>query len=407
MDFKDDVIYTLKYDSKNQVLNLNQEKIKNDYVHCLDKYKEDLFKKDENYEYSLYDFEKLISTLNMFNPVIINSNIEKLNKAYCYNLSGRDYDRIKYFGIIKECVNIFKSNPKNDKKVLLNLIFYKNFSNYEDKYFSKVIKNFIEKCFNELEYYTKVATFNKIYEENEKDRFTFLSSHRRKGFNSISFPLKSISFPLSNLEFVVKTNFGFGNSSFLRLKIYYKNNQLISFEQFISKDSQLIDNAFIDYKVKHNQWFEVMTSIKYISDIYCTNEIEFIGIFILKNLEKNIYFCEKIIDKEIIEVDICDDFSESTPYLETLHYKIARICYLTNHINNMLEYRNTINFENIIYRTKYLVKKLIEKLDKEIIISEEKNCKQDKSSTFSNLKDPKNMFLEKIEEFNNFLISCK
>ena len=129
MDFKDDVIYTLKYDSKNQVLNLNQEKIKNDYVHCLDKYKEDLFKKDENYEYSLYDFEKLISTLNMFNPVIINSNIEKLNKAYCYNLSGRDYDRIKYFGIIKECVNIFKSNPKNDKKVLLNLIFYKNFSN--------------------------------------------------------------------------------------------------------------------------------------------------------------------------------------------------------------------------------------------------------------------------------------
>lgn len=400
MDFKDDVIYTLKYDSKNQVLNLNQEKIKNDYVHCLDKYKEDLYKKDENYEYSLYDFEKLISTLNMFNPVIINSNIEKLNKAYCYNLSGRDDDRIKYFGIIKECVNIFKSNPKNDKKVLLNLIFYKNFSNYEDKYFSKVIKNFIEKCFNELEYYTKVATFNKIYEENKKDRFTFLSSHRRKGFNSISFPL-------SNLEFVVKTNFGFGNSSFLRLKIYYKNNQLISFEQFISKDSQLIDNAFIDYKVKHNQWFEVMTSIKYISDIYCTNEIEFIGIFILKNLEKNIYFCEKIIDKEIIELDICDDFSESTPYLETLHYKIARICYLTNHINNMLEYRNTINFENIINRTKYLVKKLIEKLDKEIIISEEKNCKQDKSSTFSNLKDPKNMFLEKIEEFNNFLISCK
>ena len=73
----------------------------------------------------------------------------------------------------------------------------------------------------------------------------------------------------------------------------------------------------------------------------------------------------------------------------------------------MLEYRNTINFENIINRTKYLVKKLIEKLDKEIIISEEKNCKQDKSSTFSNLKDPKNMFLEKIEEFNNFLISCK
>lgn len=400
MNYVNDVIYLLKYDKEKNLFEVINQEVENIYKNCLNKYENDLLKKDKNYEYSVYDFEKMINTLNLFNPEIINSDKKKLNKAFCYNFDGYDDDKIIYFNYLKSYIKILETNSEVDKNELLNNFFSQIFLKYENKYFSKAIKGIIERCFYELEYLTRYLSFDAF----EKDESICISSHKMKGFKSLCFSINN------DLEIEVKTNFGFGKKSYLKVKIYYKNNQIISIDEFSSQDSQLVDNHLIQFKPEYNNWNSVLNYIKEISNLYLKNKNDFFS-FLAKNLDNCIQYSEKIIDEEIIKVDsFFTIFFHRNDLRETLFYKITRISYIFSHLKNLLEENNKFISINIqIIKTNLLLKKLVAKLEKEVEIINKEILKikleqvilneQNRGNFFSSLEYDLEVFIQKIEEF--------
>lgn len=409
MNYKNDVIYLLKYNEKKDILEVVEEKINNLYIHWLDKYEKDLLKKDSNYVYSLYDFENMINTLNMFSSEIIDSDKKKLNKAYCNNLSGSEDDKIIYLVYLRNYTNFLKANPKANKHELLNIFFSEISSRYQkNKDLSKAIKGFIEKSFYELEYITRCVSFNQF----EKDNLVWISSHRIKGFNSET--LQSLT-SKNDFEVRIRTNFGFGKKSFFKIKVYYKDNEIISFDEFVN-DAQLVDNYLIEYSPKYDNWKYVLNYIKEISNMYVLRKNDFF-IFIIQHINDCIKHFEKIIEQDIIKQNyyIKDFFYQRCDSRNILFYKITKLNYLINHIKSLSEEIEFINIDIEITKIQNLVKKMIQKMgneaeiiNKEILkITEEEILSLEISFLKKDLEQDLKEISDKLNEFKLFLLTIQ
>ncbi len=145
------------------------------------------------------------------------------------------------------------------------------------------INNFKNKFIENATLWCEANAIHKAYRHcyNNKNILTF--SHRICGWSN---PIHQLT---ENFSVELKTNFGYGQSSYFYTKLRYKNIEIVPFSDWIKYENA---NAFEiirytqNYKLENEYWYDALMFAKDACNISLKDECQFVRMYIIEECEK-------------------------------------------------------------------------------------------------------------------------
>lgn len=161
-------------------------------------------------------------------------------------------------------------------------------------------------------YYNKLAY--KICEEKRIQKTILAYSHRKVGWGTPKYELNP------NFSIELKTNFGYGASSYFFVRIKYKEIDIIPFSDWIKyrrvKQFEIIRYS-ARYQLNNQSWIEAMEYSRDACNLSLTNEVEFVRRYVIEECERMITGLENFLEGDKfkflkLEKTITDEQKEGT-----------------------------------------------------------------------------------------------
>lgn len=209
--------------------------------------------------------------------------LNNYNNRYCesYQRPFQEFN-VNTDNLILEIEEKYKLNLKLIQEIELmddNLIF-------NDLLFDKIVISFFKMLKSNFITWSNAVSINETYKLCFKDKSVLAFSHRIRGWANPKFNITE------NLSVDIKTNFGYGKSSYFLLVINFKNLDIIPFAEwieykFINKNDILFYTK--KFKLVNTEWYECMKFVKYSCNLSIEDEKKFIDTYLNKktlNLKK-------------------------------------------------------------------------------------------------------------------------
>lgn len=143
--------------------------------------------------------------------------------------------------------------------------------------------------------WNKALSINKTYRLCHEDKSILTFSHRIDGFSNPVYELTS------NFSVQIKTNFGYGKSSYFFTILNYKNIVITPFSEWINYE-YAVTSEIVRYTQKHRlineSWQDAMEFSKNACNLSMIDESKFVAKYILKEMEVMVSGLEQIFYKE-------------------------------------------------------------------------------------------------------------
>lgn len=280
---------------------------------------------------------------------------------YCHSLrdpyqgvSARNYFFIDSYKKIKEIMDELEISKQEinsgDEQSMKNYLSNKNNNDVQ-------FENLKKLCVIEYPKWGQAYAINKTYRKcyDRKDILTF--SHRLRGWSN---PVYKLS---ENFSVEIKTNFGYGKSSYFFTKLKFKNIEIIPFSEWILYQHVNV-SEIVRYTKRHRleniSWYEAMTFAKTACNLSITDEEKFILEYVIRECEKMVSGLEEIFSN--------DSFILTTK-METIHkvdmngrvlveFRGEKISGALDFISSIIDYQGFIEISDFIYKIELVNKKI-------------------------------------------------
>lgn len=249
---------------------------------------------------------------------------------------------------------------------------------------------------NNYSTWSKAYSIKRIYEKCKTNEEVSIFSHRMMGWSNPEFRISK------NLSVQIKSNFGFGQSSYFISVLKFKNFKITPFSYWVeyryAKYSEILQCSS-SHNVQNESWYEAIEFIKDASNLSLKSEKMFIKKYIIDELDKMLDGLNNILNSQ--KFHILHDPCIRTRYLLSGHELINL---RAEKISGSLDFIESILNFNEITSTKTFADR-IERINKEtqpILISELKKTRKE----IQKLKLEKDVITPKFEkskiEFEKF-----
>ncbi len=203
------------------------------------------------------------------------SYCETFHKAYQNELNINFFE---YSKKIKTELEVIKINYENDQNILN---------------FKKSIQCLKSNICSDLDLWMKAISIDKAYIKCKTNSDVIIFSHRIIGWSNPIYQLTS------NFSVEIKTNFGYGKSSYFLTKLKYKNIEITPFSEWIEYEYAKF-NEIIRYTKKHRienkSWSEAINFCLESCNLSLKDEKIFVEKYIILECEKMVTGLEKILN---------------------------------------------------------------------------------------------------------------
>ncbi|MBN1988393.1 MAG: hypothetical protein JW783_03240 [Bacteroidales bacterium] len=353
-----------------------EDKINNEVL-CILRYKEDskeiildyepiesFFKEEAQTLDNLCNNEKY-SISDILNYIKKNPKFNQLNGhyKYCTKLDGT------YQGF---SVNVDEELLRIKETELI--LFQNKKDNPETFNFEEEIINIKDNIINKFELWFKAYDINKAYRKCYDSEKILTFSHRINGWSNPEYKLND------NFSIEVKTNFGYGNSSYFYIKVRYKNIDITPISEWINyeiaKFSEIIRysksfairvyvgtyNGKRIFKpiIENCRWKDAMEYTKDACNCSQKSEIEFIEKYVIEECEKMVSGLEDIMNKSnftfIGEKDSHYQVDKNGHYL--IEFRGEKVSGALDFISKIIEYNKIAQINSFILRVETVNKEI-------------------------------------------------
>ncbi len=333
---------------------------------------------------------------------------------YCINLVGtyqqKDFSKNEIIQKINNQIDLLNFKLKTEE----------NFNEYE------FVSEYLEEIKKEYKIRFKSYAINFAYKKCLDDGIIISFSHRSAGWSNPVYNLNK------NFSIEIKTNFGFGNSSYFYTIIKYKDIEITPFSDWINyedaKFSEIVryTRSYTRYKknIRYNSykptienyfWEDAMFFAKDACNLSIIDEKQFILKYILEECELMVSGLESIFNNEkfqFINRETKGNYEVDKKGHYLMEFRGEKISGSLEFINKILEYRKITEIDIFIKRLENCNKKIQPYLTKEILdIKDELSILQNELSILKPIYDTLFLKNEKYNlEFykirNEFLKKC-
>jgi hypothetical protein len=287
----------------------------------------------------------------------------------------------------------------NNQYEIKKIIDSKEIMLYNQKYYreNNNAKNYdiqeeISSCKKEIKeryiFLIKVYSISKAYILCGEDKSIVAYSHRSSGWSN---PLYKLT---TNFSVQIRTNFGFGNSSYFFTSLRYKNIEITPFSEWIDYEYANFSDI-IRYSRSHildnKYWVEAMEFSRDACNLSLTDETKFVEKYVIDECEKMVIGLEEIFTKEQFafkrresnERRIVDKKGH-----DLIKYRGEKISGALDFISKIIAFENIITIKSFINRIENCNKKI-----QPILVNELENLK----SEISNLTEEINFLKPEYE----------
>lgn len=226
-------------------------------------------------------------------------------------------------------------------------------------------ENIIKIICNEYPKWEIADSINKCYREcrDRPDILTF--SHRLTGWSNPIYKLTN------DLYMEIKTNFGYGRSSYFFTKLRYKDIDIIPYSELIlyrhRKAAEIIRYSQ-KYPLKNSSWVDALNYAKDSCNASLLNLKEFINRYIFVEAEKMIYGLELMFKESHFQTKGNDGKPEHFDLTgrPLLQFRAEKICGAIGFMDSLLSVHAIVNVEIFIKKIKLLNIKIKPQLTHEI-----------------------------------------
>ena len=137
----------------------------------------------------------------------------------------------------------------------------------------------------------KAFAINKTYRICQQDSSIMVFSHRHTGFSNPVYQLTP------NFSVEIKTNFGYGNSSYFYTKLKFKDIEITPFSEWIEYEfaqfSEIIRYTQ-SHELENKYWIEAMNFCKDACNLSMLDEVKFVEKYVIDECEKMLTGLEEI-----------------------------------------------------------------------------------------------------------------
>jgi hypothetical protein len=262
------------------------------------------------------------------------------------------YERIyKYALKLNGSFQQFNSNIENLYSTILNFINKINEASdtitIDDSLKSEAngLKKHIKSFFN---IWHDAHSISATYQNCEKDPMVLSYSHRITGWSSPIYELTEY------FSYEVKTNFGYGNSSYFYIILRYRNIIVTPFSDWINYElasyKQIIRYTR-SFELENASWLPALEFVMKTCNLSIINEQKFIEEYIIKECEKMTAGLEIILQKETFEFKNNDGYykKQMNGYILS-HFRGEKISGALNFISKIIEFESKVNVSKYIER---------------------------------------------------------
>lgn len=343
-------------------------------------------------------FEKELITLIQLcesKEVNIEQIIEFLEKTEHFDLLSRSYKYCEilagsYQGFYAENQSFLASVKKYYQTILFN-----QKENPKDFDIYGEITRLKLKISENYQLWCNAYAIEIAYNKCSSDQNILTYSHRITGWSNPVYQLTP------NFSVELKTNFGYGSVSYFYTKLKYKNIDITPFSDWILYQSANF-NELIRYSKSHllqnSSWHEAMSFAKDACNLSLSNEVGFVGKYIIGECETMVAGLEKILYANKFSFKNGKDFIDSTITGHKLVvFRGEKIAGALDFISKILEFDGIANMKEFVTRIEKCNKSILPFLLKEIIILKDEI---DKSTQEKDALQPQyNSYLERKRDY--------
>jgi hypothetical protein len=328
--------------------------------------------------------------------------------AYPKDVASKIIDRISE---IDEVVNeknkaidiAYKPDDKDEKNKLNNKaerLMYENELAKITKQKIQLIESYKAMLKKEFILWVKAYSIKQTYkmiQSKKKDIIAY--SHRIGGWSNPAYKLTE------NFSLEIKTNFGYGRSSYFYLLLTFKNIPIAPFSDWIyyrNVDAYEIIKYSKSYPLNDEYWVDAMSYSKEACNLSLTDEVKFVQIYLLEECEKMVNGLEDILVTKKMTfkrfgTNELYDIEFNTTHLIVL-FRAEKISGSLDFISKIKEYNELISISSFIRRIEKLNEDFKPVIDEEIKKSSLKLSELKKQLKDSDAETPK--FVEKSKIFD-------
>jgi hypothetical protein len=283
-----------------KVNNISKEKINEEFLCVLRKntltnqIEIDYVKIETPFPILIENFWNLLDDSNSSLDQVINfiktrDELNQLTKHYnyCRNLTGF------YQSFIANNQNTIQEIIDRQYLMLLNQKYALEKGCHFD--IKKNINDYKQELKAKYSLWVKAFSINKTYRLCHEDNSILNFSHRIDGWSNPVYQLTT------NFSVEIKTNFGYGRSSYFYTILKYKNIEITPFSEWIdyefAKFSEIV--RYTQSHISDNKyWLEAMEFSKDACNLSMTDEVKFVERYVIDECEKMIIGLEEIFNKE-------------------------------------------------------------------------------------------------------------
>ncbi|RXJ51099.1 hypothetical protein [Gelidibacter gilvus] len=225
----------------------------------------------------------------------------------------------------------------------------------------------------------KAFSINKTYRLCHENKSILTFSHRIDGWANPVYQLTT------NFSVEIKTNFGYGHSSYFYTKLKYKNIEITPFSEWVdyefAKYSEIIRYTRT-HLLENKYWYEAMQFAKDACNLSMTNEVKFVEKYVIEECEKMVSGIEEVFNKDnfLFKSRKEDSYKVDKKGHGLVEFRGEKISGALDFISKIIEFEYVASMKSFINRIEACNKKI------QPILFEESNVLKAK---ISNLQDDK------------------
>lgn len=214
----------------------------------------------------------------------------------------KEFDQLtSYYSYCVSLENAFQGFSANNQFFIdeINFLYNLILARKEDDPFTYNHQKEIEKLKSQIKekYYlwSNAFAINKAYNLCREDKSILIFSHRMHGWSNPIYQLTS------NFSVEIKTNFGYGRSSYFYTKLKYKNIDITPFSEWVNYEfssfSEIIRYTQ-SYNLKNKYWFDAIVFSRDACNLSLSDEVKFIEEYVINECENMVSGLEEILNRE-------------------------------------------------------------------------------------------------------------
>ena len=236
--------------------------------------------------------------------------------------------------------------------------------------FNEKVESYKLEIYKYYKLISKAYSINKVYRKCYENNQILTFSHRIRGWSNPAHHLNE------NFSVELRTNFGFGNSSYFYVKIKYKNvdicpiSEWINYEiaefseiirytkSFTSKIEQKSYNGKVNYRtvIENSWWTDALIYAKDACNCSMIDENDFIEKYILQECEDMVKGLENIMHQTIFTFNQDKDhiYEVDKKGHQLIDFRGEKIVGALDFITKIIEFKEIISVKNFIKRIEVL-----------------------------------------------------